>query len=287
MDSIFVEVLIMHTPVFLEKVLSHVHTPQDTRYIDCTLGEGGHTRALAAKGLKVLAIDADLSQVRALELSAEEQSKITVVQGNYADLALIARTHGFSHCDGVLFDLGLSMRQLREGEGFSYKYLHQPLDMIIDTVAKQRGATRAADVVASYTYDELKEVFERYGERIHSGRIASAIVQARSEMAIQTVGDFMRAIGKVASQHDLPAVFQAIRIEVNQEFEKIVQGLKGALEIVRIGGTIQIITFHSGEDRIVKLWAKKLGLRVVAKYVGKAMSKDTFERSAILRVYER
>jgi 16S rRNA (cytosine1402-N4)-methyltransferase len=287
MDPIFVAVLIMHTPVFLEKVLSHIHTPQDTRYIDCTLGEGGHTRAIAGMGLKVLAIDADLSQIQVLALSQEEKSKIAVVEGNYAELASIARTHGFMHCDGVLFDLGLSMRQLREGEGFSYKHLHQPLDMIIDTVAKQRGAARAADVVASYTYDELKAVFERYGERIHAGKIAAAIVAARSEKAIQTVGDFMRAIGKVTSQHDLPAVFQAIRIEVNQEFEKIVEGLKGATEVVRIGGTIQIITFHSGEDRIVKLWAKKLGLHLVAKYVGKAMSKDTFERSAILRVYER
>ncbi len=280
----------MHTPVFLEKVLSHVHIPQDTRYIDATLGEGGHTLALARKGLQVLAIDADTTQIEAFRQknrSEETGSRITVVEGNYAQVASIARTNGFDQCDGVLFDLGLSMRQLTEGEGFSYKHLHQPLDMIIDTIAKQGGATRAADVVASYSYEELKTMFEKFGERIHADRIAGAIVGSRSKKRIETVGDLVQIVGKVASQQDMPAIFQAIRIEVNREFEKLSQGLHGAWEVVRPGGTIQVITFHSGEDRLVKLWARKLALREVAKYVGRAVSQDRFERSAVLRVYER
>jgi 16S rRNA (cytosine1402-N4)-methyltransferase len=280
----------MHTPVFLEKVLSHVHIPQDTRYIDATLGEGGHTLALARKGLQVLAIDADTTQIEAFRhknVSEETGSRITVVEGNYAQVASIARTNRFDQCDGVLFDLGLSMRQLTEGEGFSYKHLHQPLDMIIDTVAKQGGATRAADVVASYSYEELKTMFEKFGERIHADRIAGAIVGSRSKKRIETVGDLVQVVGKVALQHDMPAIFQAIRIEVNREFEKLSQGLQGAWEVVRPGGTIQVITFHSGEDRLVKLWARKLALPEVAKYVGRAVSQDRFERSAVLRVYER
>lgn len=280
----------MHTPVFLEKVLSHVHIPQDTRYIDATLGEGGHTLALARKGLQVLAIDADTTQIEAFRQknrSEETGSRITVVEGNYAQVASIARTNGFDQCDGVLFDLGLSMRQLTEGEGFSYKHLHQPLDMIIDTIAKQGGATRAADVVASYSYEELKTMFEKFGERIHADRIAGAIVGSRSKKRIETVGDLVQIVGKVASQQDMPAIFQAIRIEVNREFEKLSQGLHGAWEVVRPGGTIQVITFHSGEDRLVKLWARKLALREVEKYVGRAVSQDRFERSAVLRVYER
>lgn len=280
----------MHTPVFLEKVLSHVHIPQDTRYIDATLGEGGHTLALARKGLHLLAIDADTTQIEAFRQknrSEETGSRISVVEGNYAQVASIARTNEFDQCDGVLFDLGLSMRQLTEGEGFSYKHLHQPLDMIIDTIAKQGGATRAADVVASYSYKELKTLFEKFGERIHADRIAGAIVGSRSKKRIETVDDLVQIVGKVASQHDMPAIFQAIRIEVNREFEKLSQGLQGAWEVVRPGGTIQIITFHSGEDRLVKLWARKLALREVAKYVGRAVSQDRFERSAVLRVYER
>ena len=280
----------MHTPVFLEKVLLHVHIPQDRKYIDCTLGEGGHTRALARMGLQVLAIDADKSQIDSFqhsELSEVDRSKITLVEGNYAQIQALATMHGFTQCDGILFDLGLSMRQLKEGEGFSYKHLHQPLDMVIDTVAKQGGATRAADVIASYSYEELKAVFERYGERINAEKIARALAEERGKKRIHTVGDFVQVVGKVTSQHDLSAIFQALRIEVNDEFEKIKDGLQGALKVVRPGGTIQIITFHSGEDRIVKLWARKEHLREIAKYVGRAISQDKFERSAVLRVYEK
>lgn len=279
----------MHTPVFLEKVLSHVHRPPDNKYIDCTLGEGGHTRALAKMGLEVLAIDADRTQIDAFdsqELTTPERARITLVEGNFAQIQAIAEHHGFTQCDGILFDLGLSMRQLNTGEGFSYKYLHQPLDMIVDTVAKQRGATRAADVVTSYSYDELKTVIERYGERVNAQKIARAIVTERTHKKIETVGDLVQIVGKVTSQHDLPALFQAIRIEVNGEFQKLTEGLEGALKTVRPGGTIQIITFHSGEDRIVKLWARKTKLEEVAKYVGRAISKDTFEKSAVLRVYK-
>lgn len=278
----------MHTPVFLEKVLSHIQIPQDTRYIDCTLGEGGHTRALAQKGLTVLAIEADRSQIEAFrqgELSETEQSRISVVEGNFADVASIAKSNGFEHCDGILFDLGLSMRQLAQGEGFSFKYLHQPLDMIVNTVAKQGGATRAADVVTKYSYDDLKATFEQYGERIHAGEIAGAIVEARAKKKIETVGDLVQALGTVVSPHNYPAIFQAIRVEVNQEFDNLRKGLEGALSIVRPGGTFQIITFHSGEDRIVKLWGRKNNLEELAKYVGRAVSKETFEKSAVLRVY--
>ena len=280
----------MHTPVFLEKVLSHVHIPQDSKYIDCTLGEGGHTRALARMGLQVLALDADKSQIDSFqntELSDVERSKITLVEGNYSQIQAIAHKHGFDQCDGILFDLGLSMRQLAEGEGFSYKHLHQPLDMVIDTVAKQGGATRAADVIASYSYEELKAVFERYGERINSEKIARALAEERGRKRIKTVGDFVQVVGQVTSQHDFSAIFQALRIEVNNEFEKLKEGLQGALKVVRPGGTIQIITFHSGEDRIVKLWARKENLKEIAKYVGRAVSQDKFERSAVLRVYEK
>ncbi|MBP6994370.1 16S rRNA (cytosine(1402)-N(4))-methyltransferase RsmH [Candidatus Woesebacteria bacterium] len=278
----------MHTPVFLEKVLSHVHRPPDIKYIDCTLGEGGHTRALAKMGLEVLAMDADRSQLDAFdsqELTTAERARITLVEGNFAHIRAIAKKHGFTQCDGVLFDLGLSMRQLNTGDGFSYKYLHQPLDMIINTVAKQGGATRAADVVTLYTYDELTAVIERYGERVNAPKIARAIVTERAHKKIETVGDLVQIVSKVTSQHDLPALFQAIRIEVNGEFQNLIEGLDGAMGTVRPGGTLQVIAFHSGEDRIVKLWARKNKVEEVAKYVGRAISKDKFEKSAVLRVY--
>ncbi len=279
----------MHTPVLLEQVLSHVHIPPDKKYIDCTLGEGGHTLALARRGLAVLAVDADQTQIDAfVESHSSEIAKydIRLAQGNYANIAAIARKNQYLQSDGILFDFGLSMAQLTHGEGFSYKHLHQPLDMIIDTVAKQRGATRAADVVGLYTEDELTQIFERYGERTRAGKIAHAIVEKRRVSKIETVGDLVRVIERASSHVDVPAIFQAIRIEVNNERENIIRGLQGALEIVKSGGTIQIITFHSNEDRIVKLWARRNELKKIAKYVGRELSRESYEQSAVLRVYE-
>ena len=279
----------MHTPVLLKQVLSHIHNPPDTRYIDCTLGEGGHTLAIAQRGIRVLAIDADQRQIDTFtksHLSRSDALHITVAQGNYADVASIASHYRWIPSDGILFDFGLSMSQLKWEGGFSYKQLHQPLDMIIDTVAKQRGATRAADVVGLYTEKELLKIFEHYGERIRAHEIAHAIGRARREQKIETVGDLVRVVGQATSQHDIPAVFQAIRMQVNNERENITQGLLGALKVVRSGGTIQVITFHSVEDRIVKLWARKHHLKKIAKYVGREVSREPFEQSAVLRVYK-
>lgn len=280
----------MHTPVFLDFVMRHVHKQTDTRYIDCTLGEGGHTRALAQAGLSVLALDADQEQIdafKAQNIPSEEMSHIVAVQANFAFVADKAKEYGFIGADGVLFDLGLSMNQIHRNRGFSYKHLHQPLDMVLDTIAKQRGTARAADVVALYTYEELVALFEQYAERVNAGAIARSIVNYRMTHPIQTVGDLISAIGSSVGAHEIPAIFQSIRMDVNEEIGCLKSGLDGALEVVRPGGTIQIISFHSVEDRVVKLWARRAGLREIAKYVGRELSDNDFEKSAVLRVYER
>jgi len=280
----------MHTPVFLEQVLSHVHKGNNLKYIDCTFGEGGHTRALAHMGIKVLALDADQAQVDAYhaeEMPTQEQPNINVVQGNFAYVKDIALQNGFDQCDGIIFDLGLSMCQIRSERGFSYKQLHQPLDMVIDTIAKQRGTARAADVVALYSVSQLTSLFENCSERIHAYLIAKAIVDYRMTYPIKTVGDLVQAVGEAVSQFEMPAIFQALRMEVNEEIESLKLGLEGALSVVKPKGIIQIITFHSVEDRVVKLWARRQQLKELAKYVGRKISEEKFERSAILRVYER
>lgn len=277
----------MHTPVLLDRVLEHIHTPQDKRYIDCTLGEGGHARAIARLGIEVLALDADASQVSAFVDACHEQecSRITAIVGNFRRVGSIAIEHGFQGCDGVLMDLGLSMRQYAQERGFSYKRLHQPLDMVIGTDAKQGGTTRAADVVGLYSEEQLRGVFERYGEDTRSSDIAHAIVSYRSRSRIHTVEDLRGALDGVVAESSLPRIFQALRIEVNDEFNALQEGLNGAYDTVRAGGHIQVISFHSGEDRIVKLWGRSQGLRMMAKYVGRYESDDKWEQSAVLRVY--
>lgn len=280
----------MHTPVFLEQVMQHVYKQTDTRYIDATLGEGGHTRALAQAGLKVLALDADQEQIDAFmtqDIPDSEMTRITAVQGNFAFVTDIAHKYGFTGVDGIIFDLGLSMNQIHRDRGFSYKHLHQPLDMVLDTVAKQRGTARAADVVAQYSYEELVVLFEQYAERIYAKQIARSIVNYRVAHTIATVGDLVSAVGDSAGAHEIPAIFQSIRMEVNEEIACLKLGLAGALDVVRLRGTIQVIAFHSVEDRVVKLWARKAGLREITKYVGREISDKDFEQSAIMRVFER
>lgn len=280
----------MHTPVFLDKVLAHIDIHRDTRYIDCTLGQGGHTMALIQQGIHVLAIDADQRQIDEFKhnsLNGEYASRVTLVQGNYRDIVPIAQTHGFTDCAGVLFDLGLSMNQYERADGFSYKHQHQPLEMIIDTVAKQEGAARAADVVARYEVSELVRVFERWGEISRAEPLAQAIVRTRRDRSIRTVGDLVALVAETIGRHQIPKVFQALRIEVNSEISNIEKGLAGAWEVVRPGGLIQIISFHSIEDRIVKQWAQKFPVQTIAKYVGAKGQRASFERSAVLRVVQK
>lgn len=280
----------MHTPVFLDKVLAHVDSNRDTRYIDCTLGQGGHTIALAKMGLHVLAIDADHEQVelfRRQRISEKVRRRITIVEGNFRDVAQIAHTHHFENCDGILFDLGLSMIQLEREEGFSYRHQHQPLNMIIETVAKQGGATRAADVVAQYDSAELTAVFEKWGEVPDASRLAHSIVTKRTKDPILTVGDLAHVVQETLGERHIPKVFQALRIEVNSELSNIQRGLEGACEVLKPNGIIQIISFHSVEDRVIKMWAKHKGLTPIAKYVGSREKRASFERSAVLRILQK
>jgi len=279
----------MHTPVLCEFVIKHFENIEGKKIIDCTLGEGGHTFEIAMRGAKVLAIDADNSQVeRFVKNNAKNIAdfKIKTVNSNYADVKIVAEKEGFIGCDGILFDLGLSMYQINFGEGFSYKAGHQPLHMVIDTMCKQAGTAGAADVLAYKSESELKEIFEKYGEIMRADVVANKIVNSRKNKRIEKVSDLTDAL-KGFSESEMSKVFQALRIFVNDETSKITNGLNGAWEILRNGGVMQIITFHSGEDRVVKLWAREKGIKEVAKVIGRQVSDKSFERSAVLRVFKK
>jgi 16S rRNA (cytosine1402-N4)-methyltransferase len=278
----------MHTPVLLEQVLTHLDIKPGMKIVDATFGEGGHTQALLKLGASVLAIDADEEQIKRFQNTNKDiisDEKLHLVLGNYADIAEIARQNHFDKVDAVLFDLGLSMNQMYYGEGFSYQFPLQPLNLVIDSQAKQKGAARAAEVVTEYDEQRLTNILMKYGELKRAADIARAIVRYRSTHEIKTVGDLLTGLEGTLYNNEHAALFQALRIEVNQEYEQITKGLEGAIEILGVGGKLAVITFHSGEDRVVKLWARKKGLKELVRIRGNQVSDKSFERSSILRIY--
>jgi len=278
----------MHTPVLLEQVLTHLDIKPGMKIVDATFGEGGHTQALLKLGASVLAIDADEEQIKRFQNTNKDiisDEKLHLVLGNYADIAEIARQNHFDKVDTVLFDLGLSMNQMYYGEGFSYQFPLQPLNLVIDSQAKQKGAARAAEVVTEYDERRLTNILMKYGELKRAADIARAIVRYRSTHEIKTVGDLLTGLEGTLYNNEHAALFQALRIEVNQEYEQITKGLEGAIEILGVGGKLAVITFHSGEDRVVKLWARKKGLKELVRIRGNQVSDKSFERSSILRIY--
>lgn len=275
----------MHTSVFLEEAIEALNVHNDGRYIDATYGVGGHSREITKRGGLVLAIDLDEKHI-----SHGSTRALQLVQGNYADIEHIANMNTFTAVDGVLFDLGLSMDQLATGgKGLSFKNLSEPLDMRISF-----ADFTASDILNEYSEEELNELFMKYSEEIHSKEIARAITLERRNKRIDTVEDLVSVISKVlekkkakhAFEGTAARIFQALRILVNNEFNNITKGLHGSLQIVKPGGRIVVITFHSLEDRIVKMFIRSHKTEVTDEKINVAKKRElrSFERSATLRV---
>lgn len=274
----------MHTPVLLKEVIDNLGVVPSGHYIDATGGEGGYTKALLNQGAKVLTIDWDPKQVQNLKLKVQSYKNAKVIEGNFADIAAIAKENNFAPVDGIVFDLGLSMVQLKEsGRGLSYQRLEEPLDMRINPNVK----ITAREIIKNSTEDQLYEIFASNSEEINSRAIAHHIVVTRQIRPINTVGDLLKVIDKAVGAKAQPVysrIFQALRIEVNNEFENLKKGLNGASQILKETGKIVIITFHSLEDRIVKNYVRTAGLKLVNKKVIKGDRSLSFERSAKLRI---
>jgi 16S rRNA (cytosine1402-N4)-methyltransferase len=250
-----------HLPVLANEVIEMLAPAAGSLHIDATLGAGGHTERIleaASPEGRVLGVDADPAAINRVEirLRARFGERLVLRQGNFRDLATIAPEAGFDAVDGALFDLGLSSYQLADRErGFGFR-TGGPLDMRFDT---SRGVP-AAELLASLDAAELTALFRRYGEEPKAGRIARAIVEARRTAPIATAEELAALVERVAPPdprkprriHPATRVFQALRIAVNEELDALQAGLTAALDLLRPGGRLVVLSYHSLEDRIVK-----------------------------------
>ncbi|MCM1262746.1 MAG: 16S rRNA (cytosine(1402)-N(4))-methyltransferase RsmH [Butyrivibrio sp.] len=248
-----------HTSVLLEETIENLQVKPDGIYVDGTLGGGGHSYMTASKLTKkgrLIGIDQDGEAVQAAGRRLEEfKDRITIVRDNYCNMRNILTSLDIDRVDGIVLDLGVSSYQLDNIErGFSYKH-NAPLDMRMDT----RQTVSASDIVNNYPEMELYRIIRDYGEEQFAKNIAKHIAAARKDKPIETTDELsgiikaaipakMRATGG----HPSKRTFQAIRIECNHELEVLKNSLDDFIDLLKPGGRLCIITFHSLEDRIVK-----------------------------------
>ena len=250
-----------HLPVLAEEVLLMLAPAPGSLQIDATLGGGGHTeRILEANSPdgRLLGLDADGAAVARVHdrLGPSYGDRLVLRQANFRDLATVAPSAGFGIADGCLFDLGLSSFQLVDTDrGFGFR-AGGPLDMRFDP---SRGVP-AAELLATLDVAELTALFRRYGEEPKASRIARAIVEARQTAPVATAEELAALVDRVVPPnpraprrtHPATRVFQALRIAVNEELEALQAGLAAALDLLRPGGRLVVLSYHSLEDRIVK-----------------------------------
>jgi 16S rRNA (cytosine1402-N4)-methyltransferase len=236
-----------HVPVLLKEAVDRLAVKKGGRYVDGTFGRGGHSREIVRRGGEVLGIDRDDAAVAAA-------GGLRVVKGNHGEIERIAHENGWNEVDGVLLDLGVSSPQLDEaGRGFSF-LRDGPLDMRMD----RSGGVTAADLVNSESAERLEEIFRAWGEEPRARQIAKAILRARDEKGMRferTVqfADFIGGLlGRRGGHHPATRVFQALRMEVNDEMGGLKRALEGGVKILKPGGRCAIITFESLTDRFVK-----------------------------------
>lgn len=250
----------VHTPVMVQEVLQALAVQPGGRYLDCTVGSGGHARAIleaAAPGGLLLGIDTDPQALRVAQEQLREFGEgMRLVEGNFRDLEAICQRHNFLPVHGILFDLGLSSLQLADQErGFSFR-LEAPLDMRFGPGQR----LTAADIVNTYDEGALADLIWRYGEERQSRRIARHIVRARPlATATQLAQTVERALGRRGGRiHPATRTFQALRIAVNEELDSLAAALEQAARLLGFGGRLVVISYHSLEDRLVKHFFRQL-----------------------------
>lgn len=258
-----------HIPVLLKETIEALNVREGGKYVDGTLGRAGHTREILKRGGLVLGIDRDeqaLEEVRERFEKCEKCERfekcegferLTVAKGEHGDLKAIAEAHGWNKVDGILLDLGVSSPQLDEADrGFSF-LREGPLDMRMD----RAQSVTAADLVNGESAERLEEIFREWGEEPFARKIARGIVREREVKGeglrrfetTKDLADFVEGlIGRHGGHHPATRIFQALRMEVNDEMGELKRALEGGLELLAPGGRFAIITFESLTDRVVK-----------------------------------
>ena len=248
-----------HEPVLYDAVMMALAPCPGGRYIDGTVGAGGHARGIldrSAPDGRVLGIDQDAQALQvAREALSSYGSRLTLVHGSFAQMGALAREHGFYPVDGVLLDIGLSSMQLADpSRGFSLM-LDGPLDMRMNPAAMD---TTAADLVNTLPEAELADILYRYGEERLSRRIARAIVRERPLQTTAELADLIaRTVGRRGRIHPATRSFQALRVVVNNELEALAEGLRQGVELLAPSGRLVLISFHSLEDRLAKYYFRE------------------------------
>jgi 16S rRNA (cytosine1402-N4)-methyltransferase len=243
-----------HEPVMLDEILQMLRPRGGKRFLDGTLGGGGHTRHLLEEGAEVVAFDRDRTALDRVEKRLERFcDRLSLHHGNFADARLILGADFDGLFDGILLDLGISSLQLAEAErGFSFQE-DGPLDMRMN---QQGDGPTAADLVMTLSQEELEQIFRKYGEEPMARRVAQMIVKERARLAFVTTRDLAEEVEKIiprrGKRHPATRIFQALRIAVNDELQTIERALPEMTRLLKPGGRIAVITFHSLEDRIVK-----------------------------------
>lgn len=254
--------MFQHQPVMLREVVEFLAPAPGRVFVDGTLGGGGHSEALLRAGAGVFGVDRDQDALDAAGVRLAEYGNFHALYGNFHDLRALLQAQGVGPVDGILLDLGVSSYQLDTAErGFSY-HADAPLDMRMD----RRQSFDAKELVNTWSEQEIARVLRDYGEEAWAARIAQMIVEHRARAPLATTGDLVRAVDaaiprKVRDRdtgHSAQKTFQALRIAVNDELAPLGQALEDAVSLLRPGGRLCVITFHSLEDRIVKQTFRRL-----------------------------
>ena len=245
------EELTYHVPVLLKESVDGMNICPNGTYVDVTFGGGGHSREILSrleKDGRLLRFDQDEDAER----NIVDDPRFIFVRSNFRYLHNFLRYHDIEKVDAILADLGVSSHHFDDSErGFSFRF-----DGALDMRMNKRAGLTAADVVNTYAEERLADIFYLYGELKNSRKLASVIVKARANGQIKTIGEFLEIIkplfGREREKKELAKVFQALRIEVNQEMEALKEMLTAATEALKPGGRLVVITYHSLEDRMVK-----------------------------------
>lgn len=286
-----------HVPVLLKEVIEIFKPKPGKKFIDATLGFGGHTRGLIEKESQVLAIEWDPQVAKKTKkrlLSCCPDASLIIEVDNFANLKKIAKKNNFCPVDGILFDLGISRWHYKEAKrGFSFD--DRQLDMRINPQTDQT----AEEIINRYSLEELNELFAKLVQEKLAEPIGQAVVSARQVKPIRSAKRLANLIEQVYQEkgiktdlHPATKVFLGLRIEVNKELENLKKGLNQGFEILNVNGKLAVITFHSGEDRIVKFFGKELKKSDRAETVlifpsRKEIKKNRLARSAKLRVIKK